>query len=129
MSPPPQPAYNFTDFQEACELREPKKVFVWPDAVADADTFFSLRPERVILDFIANGGLQDLEFINQKPLESRRNVSNPEIVDAYEFRTGYKRGYLAFYRTKTGNWFIKSFHLKQPMNSLGDALKIAGLIP
>jgi len=36
------------------------------------------------------------------------------MVDAYEFRSMYKLGYIAFmYNEKTLKWIIKSFHLSE----------------
>jgi hypothetical protein len=32
------------------------------------------------------------------------------FVDAYEFMTGGILGYIAFFKTKKGEWVIKSFH-------------------
>jgi hypothetical protein len=32
------------------------------------------------------------------------------FVDVYEFMTGGILGYIAFFKNKTGNWVIKSFH-------------------
>ena len=133
MSPPQQPVYNFDDFKRACQLacesKERKQVYIWKDAVIDADIHFSLRTESAILDFIANDGLKECRFINQKPLGSS-DQTDPDIVDAYEFKSGHKIGYIAFYRAKkTGNWIIKSFHPNQPINIIGDAFRIAGLIP
>ena len=52
------------------------------------------------------------------------------MVDAYEFITGYKKGYLAFmYSSYTNKWIIKSFHLSKNLNSqMSQAIKKSGIM-
>ncbi len=82
-------------------------------------------------DFIFNNdGLQQLNFINTKEWENNPDKANPVMVDAYEFRTLRKRGYIAFmHNRKTGKWLIKSFKLSENINpAMFEAFQRAGLI-
>ena len=61
---------------------------------------------------ISNDGLEELTFINTKKWENNPNKIQPILIDAYEFKSMYKLGYIAFmYNNKTNKWNIKSFHL------------------
>jgi hypothetical protein len=60
-----------------------------------------------ILEFISDGGLEQPQHINSKLLE--KNFEDiPIMVDAYGFYSGFIYGYIAFFKSKTGHWVIKS---------------------
>lgn len=107
------PFYNFEEFRRICG-EEPSKVFVSEDAVKDAREYFSLNSRIEILNFINEAELKNLEFKNTKPWENNPDKSNEIMVDAYEFRSCAKKGYLAFFfNKKTEKWSVKSFHLSE----------------
>lgn len=121
--------YNFEDFKKAC-AGGTGNVFVTKHASEDAKNHFNISTKSYLLEFIANDGLENLDFINTTPLRTNKNLSNPILVDAYDFRSSCKLGYIAFmYSDTTRKWTIKSFKLsrnRNPVMSL--ALKKAGLI-
>ncbi len=106
--PPPLPSYRFNDFKVACGQGD--KVKVHGKAQDDARTYFKLKNEQAIRDFIFNGGLEDLKFTHT---DIWRNNPDPNTIimeDEYSFRTSSKHGYIAFfYNKKTDKWIIKSF--------------------
>jgi len=123
------PYYKFGDFKKACG--EDKNSVVPIGAVQkDAEDIFNLRTKTQLLEFISNNGLEDLEFQNEKIWDKNPNKSNPIRVDAYEFRSMFKLGYIAFmYNSQTKKWIIKSFHLSKNMNpTMKFALQEAGLL-
>ncbi|MDP1677798.1 MAG: hypothetical protein Q8L88_13150 [Bacteroidota bacterium] len=108
--------YSFQDFKEAC-LSDQSNVIVMGGALKDADTCFSLSSRTELLDFIANDGLEELEFINTKDWEKNPDKTNPIKVDAYKFKTLYTLGYIAFLcNSKNKKWIIKSFKLSDDLN-------------
>lgn len=121
--------YNFGDFKNAC-AGGTGNVFVTKPAREGAKNHFNIPTESYLLDFICNDGLEDLVFINTTPLRTNTNLSNPILVDAYDFRTSCKLGYIAFWYNKTtGKWTIKSFKLSENRNPVMSlALREAGLI-
>lgn len=123
------PYYNYTDFQSACGNKQ-HDVIPINNVLKDAKNDFNLNSKSKLLEFIANGGPEDLKFINTKEWENNPNKSVPLLVDAYEFRTMYKLGYLAFiYNKMTDKWIIKSFHLSDNRNTVMFlALEKAGLL-
>lgn len=107
-----QPYYDLGVFLKACRVSARPHVVVLKKAQDDARNDFGLKTSGEILRFIANGGLEQLEFINSKPWENNPDPSKPLIVDGYEFVSLMKRGYVAFmFNTITGYWTIKSFHI------------------
>ena len=125
-----KPYYDFSDFEKAC--REDKAgVIPINNVLKDAADYFNLRTKSDLLDFIANSGLEELNFINKKKWENNPNKKNKIIVDAYEFRSMCKLGYIAFmYNPKTKKWIIKSFHPSDNTNpTMKFALTKAGLLP
>jgi hypothetical protein len=123
------PHYDFEKFRKACE-EEKHNVIPIDDVLKDADYFFNLRTKTQLLEFISNHGLEDLSFVNTKEWENNPCKENPIKVDAYEFRSRYKMGYIAFmYNPQTGKWLIKSFNLSKNTNpSMMFALQKAGLL-
>ncbi|PIX34967.1 MAG: hypothetical protein COZ58_01945 [Candidatus Infernicultor aquiphilus] len=64
----------------------------------------------------------------KKACENDKN--KPIKVDAYEFTSMYKLGYIAFmHNDETNKWLIKSFHLSSNRNmTIYLAMEKAGLI-
>jgi len=123
------PYYNFEDFRKACD-EDKNSVVPIGSVQKDAEAFFSLRTKTQLLEFISNNGLEDLQFENKKIWDKNPNKGNAIIVDAYEFRSMFKLGYIAFmYNSQTKKWLIKSFHLSENMNpTMMFALQEAGLL-
>jgi len=63
---------------------------------SDAGENFNLNTKSQLLEFIHCDGLEDLKFVNTKDWENNPDPANPIKVDAYEFRTMGKLGYIAF---------------------------------
>jgi hypothetical protein len=120
--------YNYEDFKDACG-NNVKNVILFKSAEIDAKSYFNLFPKSRLLDFISNNGLEDLTFINTKDWEKNPNPEDSIKVDAYEFRSLNKLGYIAFmYNEKTKKWIIKSFKISRNSNpAMYLALKKAGL--
>lgn len=74
-----QPYYDFGAFLKACRVRVRPCVVVLKKAQDSARNDFGLKTSGEILRFIANGGLQQLEFINSKPWEKNPDPSRPNI--------------------------------------------------
>lgn len=123
------PEYDFEEFRKACRKKQ-NTVFILPKAQKDAWDFFNLRTRTQLLDFISNHGLEELKFINKKKWEKNPDKQNVVMVDAYEFRSRFKLGYIAFmYNPKTQKWIIKSFHPSENTNpTMMFALAKAGLL-
>jgi hypothetical protein len=111
------PSYNFLDFKKSCNIKNKKNIFIFHNALKDAGKYFNLPTKKQILDFIYKDGLKNRYFYNTTPWEKNPDKSKKIMVDAYEFESGNKRGYLAFMYSKcTNKWSIKSFHLSENMN-------------
>ncbi|MCI5218583.1 MAG: hypothetical protein D3914_05190 [Candidatus Electrothrix sp. LOE2] len=123
------PYYNFEDFKEACG-KDFSNVLLIGFVRKDADDQFNLASKSKLLEFINNDGLESLKFVNTKPWEKNPDRQQEIFVDAYEFRSLTKLGYIAFmYSQKTSKWIIKSFHLSKNQNTtMQDALARAGVI-
>ena len=122
-------SYNINDFINICKTDQ-NSVFVFKKALEDANNDFNIDSRSKLLKFIGNDGLEELTFINTKEWDNNPNKSQPILVDAYEFKSMYKLGYIAFmYNNKTSKWNIKSFHLSDNRDrSIEIALKKANLI-
>lgn len=120
--------YKYDDFKKACG-EKPKDVVPINEVLSDASKDFNLNSKSQLLDFIYNDGLECLTFINTKDWERNKDTSNKLKVDAYEFKTMYKLGYIAFmYNPKTKKWIIKSFHLSENRDlTMCIALEKAGI--
>jgi hypothetical protein len=103
---PDGPAYSLDALVKACSIRG--AVFLYQQAVQDANADFNLRTEREVLGFIANGGLEDPAYHSTVPLRLN-NQDCGAMVDSYFFYSGPSYGYLAFFLAKTSKWAIKSF--------------------
>lgn len=121
--------YNFEDFKKSC-ADDVENVIPLNPVLKDAMNHFNLSTKSNLLKFINNDGLENLNFINTKPWEKNPDPSNEIKIDAYEFRSLSKLGYIAFmYNETTRKWIIKSFHLSTNRNpAMSLALKEAGLI-
>ena len=123
-------AYDFNDFRIECGSIKPKVVLI-NNVQETAYHDFNLVTKSDVLDFIFNNGLENLDFINTKEWEQNPDKFNPIMVDAYEFSSFYKQGYIAFmFNNKTSFWIIKSFKLSDNRNpAMEIALRNAGLLP
>ena len=121
--------YRYTDFKKACKDDE-ENVIPINNVIENARNDFKLNTKSQLLDFILNDGLENLTFVNTKDWENNPNKNKPIKVDAYEFTSMYKLGYIAFmYNEETNKWLIKSFHLSSNGNmALYFAMEKAGLI-
>ncbi|MDH4318550.1 MAG: hypothetical protein OEV64_09195 [Desulfobulbaceae bacterium] len=119
------PYYNYDEFRKACG--EDMQNVIWINPVPkDAKELFNLKNKQELLLFIYNDGLESLSFKNTKPWENNPRKDKPVFVDAYEFRSLGKLGYLAFFYNEAGKWIIKSFHLSENRNlSMEIAIKKA----
>jgi hypothetical protein len=104
-----EPAYDIADFILCCD-NNPEKVYMIGNTLKDAQTVFHLHTQPEVLKFIANNGLEKINFINSKPWEKNPDLTVKIYVDAYEFMTGGILGYIAFFKNKMEHWVIKSFH-------------------
>ncbi|XDD41662.1 hypothetical protein AB3N58_10100 [Leptospira sp. WS60.C2] len=82
---------------------------------------FGLRTEKDVANFILRGGLENLTFYNTTELDKTDEYPKP-IVDAYNFTTGSRKGYIAFYFSNNGKLVIKSL---KPDKYEGDTMKYA----
>jgi len=124
------PSYNFLGFKKACRKKNRNNVFILPEALKGADKYFNLRTKNQILDFIYNNGIENRFFYNTAPWEKNPNRNKQIMVDAYEFESGNKRGYLAFmYNNFNNKWIIKSFKLSVNTNTqILQAIKKSGIM-
>jgi hypothetical protein len=106
---PNEPTYSLEDFIVCCD-KNPEGIHMIGDTLKDAQNIFHLNTKTAVLEFIANDGLENIIFINTKPWEKNPDPEVKIFVDAYEFMTGGILGYIAFFKTKKGEWAIKSFH-------------------
>lgn len=121
------PSYNFNDFKHACN--DENLVIPSKHAIENAETIFNLKTKKMLLYFISNDGLEELDFINTKPWEMNPDPDTVVMIDAYEFKSMNILGYIAFfYSERTNKWIIKSFKLSINRNMMMYlALKKAGL--
>ena len=123
------PFYIYSEFQNACGT-DKNDVIPINNLLKDANDHFNLPTRQSLLDFIFNDGLENLDFLNTKEWENNPDQSTQVMVDAYEFTSLSKLGYIAFmFINKTSKWLIKSFHPSENRNPIMSlALKEAGLI-
>jgi len=121
--------YRYTDFKNACE-NDRDNVIPINNVPENARNDFNLNTKSQLLDFIQCDGLENLTFVNTKDWENNPNKNKPIKVDAYEFTSMYKLGYIAFmHNDETNKWLIKSFHLSTNRNmAIYLAMGEAGLI-
>jgi hypothetical protein len=121
--------YEYKELQYAC-CNNKDVVILINQVPQTAKQDFNLRTKKEVLDFICNDGLEDLEFINTKKWENNPNKQEPIMVDAYQFRSMHRLGYIAFmHNSKTKKWIIKSLHLSEDRNTaMYLALEKAGLL-
>jgi hypothetical protein len=123
------PKYDIFEFFRCCNENK-SDVVPLKRALDDANSYFGLKTKSNLLDFIGNNGMEDLKFVNTKEWENNPDKTTPIYVDAYQFRSMCKLGYIAFmFNKKTLKWLIKSFHLSENRNTTMEmALYKAGLI-
>ncbi len=112
--------YDRDDFVEACRNRS---AVPWTDALRDADKHFGLRTRTALFDFIVNGGLENLTYRNTEPLKTYKGPGAAPMIDAYNFSSGQKKGYIAFYKGFDGIWILKSFHRDEFTGDLNPAFE------
>ena len=100
------PGYNFADFLKACA--NPSEIYIPERVIQDAKRDFGLGSKQGILDFIVNGGLEKPSWFNCEKLDKNPFPGIEILVDAYEFYSGFKFGYLAFYKNPK-TCVLKSF--------------------
>ncbi len=104
------PHQVLTTFTRACSLKG--AVIVKKVPRRDAKDHFSLYPESMLLEFIANGGLENIKPDDTSTLDydppNGTDVGKP--VYSYTFKIGPKHGYIAFYVNSRDKWVVKSFH-------------------
>jgi len=132
----PQPKYTISDFIEACREgdHQPASVTLVRGVLEKSTRDFTIKTKKELLEFIANGGLENLEFINSIEYRISDQIP-PPICDAYRFMSGYNQGYISFFFSEFNQrWMIKSFHRSDECgpSALAIALKKAceaGLLP
>jgi hypothetical protein len=129
----PQPKYDINDFLKACgkDNLQPSLVSLVRGVRKTAAEDFSLKTRLALLAFIAEGGLEKLEFINSRPYRISNEVP-PPICDAYRFKSGFTIGYISFFYSEfQKKWIIKSFHRSDECgpSAMEIALKNANLLP
>jgi len=112
-------AYCIADFILCCMIN-PQNVQVLFDAELNARCQFGLNTKTQLLEFIGNGGLQAMSYVNTKPWRNNPKKGLGEIyIDSYTFCSNRKTGYIAFFKGPLGNYVIKSFHIDQNKITLG----------
>jgi hypothetical protein len=121
------PAYDLEAFMTCC-IDEPDRIILHKGVLESANRDFGIATKKYLLDFIGNNGLENINFINTKRwMEFAAKGINID-VDAYEFSTMNRLGYIAFCYNRD-KWNIKSFHLSSERNpAMEIALRNAGLI-
>lgn len=122
----------FDMFKFDCK-ENPADVLPRPAALDNARETYKLNTKKLLLEFIGNGGLEDVAHINTKAWKNNPFRSgNPLDAHAYNCRTVMIPCYLSivFIRSingkQTNKWVIKSFHVPddadQPM--LGQLIRL-----
>ncbi len=100
-------SYDIKEFIAACT--DINKVDVLYGAQQTAQKDFNLNTAQEILNFIFNDGLEKLEPFNTEAWDKNPKPEICVMVDAYEFYSGHKFGYIAFLKNPvTEKWVIKS---------------------
>lgn len=103
------PLHKFDTFRRACSMKG--AVIVRKKARADASEHFDLYTETELLEFIAEGRLENVEHENTSTLDNCHPKDTGKTFDAYNFTIGpNKHGYIAFYINFRDKWEVKSFH-------------------
>jgi hypothetical protein len=77
------------------------------DAFQDAMDFLQLHTKGEILEFIASDQVSEWEFERSEEVRDIQGLLGRQ-VDSWKFRFGRKVGYIAFVKSSTGWWIIKS---------------------
>jgi hypothetical protein len=75
-----------------------KGVILTAQALRDARDYFRFSTQSDVIQFIADGGLEDVVFKKTDPLDHWDGDPPPPDVHVFKFRTGQKEGYLAYYQ-------------------------------
>jgi len=102
------PAYNLDDLVKVCG--EGSDVYISHGALQTAGADFGLITQEEVIAFIANDGLECPVHANTARWKNDPKPSRHVLVDSYDFFSGPKMGYIAFFRSPdTGKWIVKSF--------------------
>ena len=107
-----QPKYVLGEFLKACrnDNKQLARVSLVGGVIRKAVEDFSLKTRKDLLEFIANGGLEELEFVNSIEYRLSDEIP-PPFCDAYIFKSGFTQGYISFFFSEfQQKWLIKSFH-------------------
>jgi len=63
------PIYDLSEFIKCCDESK-HNVFIHQKATDDANLHFGLKTKNNLLDFISNGGLEEINFINSQGWEN-----------------------------------------------------------
>jgi len=110
------------EFIAACG-NTPEKVIPINNVLHDARTYYKIFTKRELLEFIANGGLEQLVFDKRKQWEKNFTQQRPLFVYSFKFKSLHLPGYIAIIENNIiGNWLLKSFHPPTKGNNptLGD---------
>jgi hypothetical protein len=100
--------YKYADFIKACE-NDRDNIIPINNVLENARNDFNLNTKSQLLDFIQNDGLENLTFVNTKDWENNPNKNKPIKVDAYEFTSMYKLGYIVCIMIKPINGLLNLF--------------------
>lgn len=88
-----------------CCANQPEAVRVWDAAVSDAARDFQINGADTVKQVIGDGGLQQVCFVSERPLEL-----DPRFQTVcFTFMYGPKHGYLSFFKSVRDRWTIKTF--------------------
>lgn len=105
---------------------DPKKIRPINKVEADARKHFKIKTKEALITLIADGGLEQISFVNKRIWEKNFTPNKPLYVYAFNFKTLHLPGYIAIIENiPQGNWLIKSFH--PPVK--GSNLTIADIFP
>ena len=90
---------------------DPQNIYIHNDAVLGARNQFGLNTKTELLTFIGNQGLQNLKYLNTEPWRLKpERIKGDVFIDAYNFYSNQKIGYIAFMKGANCKYAIKSFH-------------------
>lgn len=102
------PEHLLEDLIKACKDGGTQQVFVSKGAQQDAASDFNLHRMDDIINFIGNGGLEDMTYKFSETRNNNPDQSNPQWIDVYHFKSIKTHGYFAFFKGPD-KWIIKSF--------------------
>lgn len=125
------PYYDIDTFIESCDPEGSCKVVFLGKVLETAARDFNLQTIEEIKGFIFQGGIdEEREFKGTDEWMNNPDKEHPIKVDGYEFYTLCKRGYIAFMKSHTGLWLVKSLHISdKAVSSFLIAFDKAGINP